>query len=80
MKAARNAAAQSVLLFQPAPRPCSIFKFLGSKKRSSARPQSVAESISSGVWDDKYIKEYGELKYATALLQGNRQDTFKHYI
>lgn len=34
--------------------------------------QSVAESVSSGVWDDKYIEEYGQLKYATALLQGNR--------
>lgn len=36
------------------------------------RCNSVAESISSGVWDDKYIQQYGELKYATALLQGNR--------
>ena len=36
-----------------------------------AAPQ-VAESVSSGVWDDRYIDRYGELKYATALLQGNR--------
>ena len=47
-------------------------RFKSKKSKMTGRLQSVAESISSGVWDDKYIKEFGELKYATTLLQGNR--------
>lgn len=44
--------------------------------------QQIAESISSGVWDDKYIQQFGELKHATALLQGAREEMqdFLHVV
>ena len=42
----------------------------GWQTRTTAQP--AAESITSGVWDDKYIEPYGELEHATAKLQGVR--------